>query len=291
MNSEEFRAEMHEYLDKAFDDILEYQQVVTDIFNEFHRICVKNEITYYTAYGSLLAVERDKSLIVPWDKDVDVLLPITQKELLHEALQRDISDNFFFTSNDIDKNYRLLMLRVGKKGYNLETFHLDVFYQVGAPDSKIEQEKMRGQIKKLLRQHELKTAFKNQKIIVPLDGRPHVYISAIIYKVISLFYPVESNFKKICNAYPFHSSNYCITIGVGAEIFPKSIFEPRRLTSVQNVRCFVPHEVEQFLALRYGDFKSYLPISARFDEFYCGYRDAVESVKKQRVAASRDFIL
>lgn len=291
MNSEEFRAEMHEYIDKAFDEILEYQQVITEIFNEFHRICIKNDITYYTAYGSLLAVERDASLIVPWDKDVDVLLPITQKELLHEALQRDLSDDFFFTSNDIDKDYRLLMLRVGKKGYDLETFHLDVYYQVGAPDSKMEQEKMKRKIKKLLRQHELKTSFKRQKIIVSLYGKPHIYISAIIYKIKSLFYPVESNLKKICNAYPFDSSNYYITIGDGAEIFPKSIFEPRHLAAVKNVECFVPDDVEQFLALRYGDYTSYLPISARFDEFYCGYKDATESVKQQRIAASRDFIL
>ena len=52
----------------------EIQQVSLDILKDIHEFCVKNGIKYTIAYGTLIGAIRHKGFI-PWDDDIDVLMP------------------------------------------------------------------------------------------------------------------------------------------------------------------------------------------------------------------------
>jgi lipopolysaccharide cholinephosphotransferase len=52
----------------------ELKVIELDILKMFHRFCAKNNIRYYLAFGTLLGAIRYKGFI-PWDDDVDVLVP------------------------------------------------------------------------------------------------------------------------------------------------------------------------------------------------------------------------
>ncbi len=45
-----------------------------DLLKRFHTFCMEHDITYFLAYGTLLGAIRYKGFI-PWDDDVDVLVP------------------------------------------------------------------------------------------------------------------------------------------------------------------------------------------------------------------------
>ena len=83
---------------------LAHQKAVLEILRAFHGICERNGINYHVTYGSLLGLIRDGGLI-PWDYDIDVFVPISQKGELHskqlsklmtdEKIPRDERDNMY----------------------------------------------------------------------------------------------------------------------------------------------------------------------------------------------------
>ena len=52
----------------------EVQMMSLDIAKDIHLFCLKNNITYYLAYGSLIGALRHNGFI-PWDDDMDLLMP------------------------------------------------------------------------------------------------------------------------------------------------------------------------------------------------------------------------
>lgn len=143
MKSNEFLEEVlqsdicPENFEKIYREFQGYQQMAIDTLNEFHRVCEKNEITYQLAFGSLLGAIRDGGQI-PWDYDVDVIIPYEEKGKLIEALKRELSDKYYFYCPEVNKKCRHLFIRITPVGYKTELLHLDVFYVIGMPDGEAE---------------------------------------------------------------------------------------------------------------------------------------------------------
>ena len=95
MNRDEFRREMHGYLDELYDKFNLHQDTLKETFKEIHRICEKNGIRYYLAWGSLLGYIRDGDEVLPWDYDFDINVPYEDVPKLIDALECDLSSEFY----------------------------------------------------------------------------------------------------------------------------------------------------------------------------------------------------
>lgn len=267
MKNNEFRQELHHYLDESYDQFVEYQNTVKELFSVFHTACIENNICYYSAFGTLLGIERDKGMI-PWDADIDVVVPITEAKNIVKILTEKLPQEYYLISNFIDRNYYLCETRLCKKGLNPDVFHVDIFYLIGAPDNVDEQKKFCRTIR---RTYYLR-ALRYQPITKGQTKRDYlVYYSK---KIIKLFLHIVPNFifNKRCNnllsKYNFECANYYTTWGDAAVIYPASCFESADLQNVDGQDCFIPNDPGTILEAIYHDYNSYLPISKRYEEFY-----------------------
>lgn len=108
------------------------------LLGEFSRFCDKHGLRYYLAYGSLLGAVRGGDLI-PWDDDVDVLMPRPDYEQFLELYEKNAQPSFFLLtpgSPDYPSSFTKLVssrtrfestqhLFPKEYGVNLDIFPLD----------------------------------------------------------------------------------------------------------------------------------------------------------------------
>lgn len=79
-----------------------------EILDEFHRVCTENGLRYSLAYGTLLGAVRHKGFI-PWDDDIDVLMPRDDYQILQEIWKRKATEKYIlqepYTSPDLVINF------------------------------------------------------------------------------------------------------------------------------------------------------------------------------------------
>ena len=71
----------------------ELKQLELDIMKQFDAYCEKHDLRYYLYAGTLIGAVRHKGFI-PWDDDIDVVMPRPDYEKLQLLLEKEpISPN------------------------------------------------------------------------------------------------------------------------------------------------------------------------------------------------------
>lgn len=281
MQREEFRNEIHQYIDQVYSDFQAVQDRISEMYSIVHEIFKKNSIHFYYGFGSLLGIVRDKGMI-PWDADIDILIPISDAKRSVEILQKELPEDYYVVSNFIDRDYYLCESRVCHKNHNPEVFHVDIFYLIGAPSDPDVLKRFDERVKRVFYYR----AIRNQPI-----SKGNTRRSRMVYYIKSMlkfFMHTEPNilYNKRCNdmlfKYDISKSEYCIVWAVGGEIFPTSIFEPPIIYEKDGFECYLPNNPDEFLRIRYSNYNEYLPVSNRFEEFYAGYKRLRETTRREQ---------
>lgn len=91
-------------------NVRDLQLVQFNILQEFKRVCNKNDIDFYLAYGSCLGAVRHSGFI-PWDDDIDVFIKYDDYIKLC-SLKNEFSSGFFLQTNATDPEYGLSIARL-----------------------------------------------------------------------------------------------------------------------------------------------------------------------------------
>ena len=97
--------------------VRDLQLEVLSIMDEIHRVCEKNNIKYALIAGSALGIVNYKGFI-PWDDDIDICILREDWELFIEALNKDLSDDFYFQCFENDNKFNAIMgptMKIRKK--------------------------------------------------------------------------------------------------------------------------------------------------------------------------------
>lgn len=264
LRESQFSSELSSELLSDYKQFISYQEIVLDLLNVFHTICLKTNIDYYLAYGSLLGAIRDKGQI-PWDYDVDVWVYQSDVENLIKALDTYLPSDYYYVTRFKCKSDRHYMMRIAPKNYSSEVLHVDVFWLFGAPNSSSDVSLMNslyarsrnlGMFKhcplhfltwKMSPVHSLKIVM--MKLLSSCV--PDRYIDNLHKKAIAL---ASSDFKYITDEY-----------GI---LFKKDFFAEKQLIQFPNgMSFFVPLGYESILSSLYGDYLKLPPLSQRINEF------------------------
>ena len=266
MNNQMFLNEIHEYIDVLYKKFEKYQSDVLDTLDEFDRICINNKLTYYVGFGSLLGLYRDGNLL-PWDYDIDVLVPITEKDRLIEVLKKDLNDKYYFYCPEVDSKCRHYCMRITKKGFDSSAVHMDVFFYIGAPDDIKSRERFRKRIKKANLMRKIKLVDINMESMGVNVFKYAGYLNRIrcIWKPLVL---LDIQVKRMCEKYPLSKAKYVTTMQAAADTYTIDVLgEPTRIT-VNGKQYNAPTDIISFLNQTYKNYKDYPQIESRFDEFY-----------------------
>ena len=91
------------------------QLIEIELLDEYVRICDKYDLTYYINYGTLLGAVRHKGFI-PWDDDLDVVMPCKDYEKFCQIADKEIDHNKFYFHDYKDPRYYDGLVRIRRKG-------------------------------------------------------------------------------------------------------------------------------------------------------------------------------
>lgn len=266
MDKKLFLEEIHTYIDNSYQEFEKYQQIVFNILEEFDRICQSNDITYWLAFGNLIGAVRDHSQL-PWDYDVDVLCPVDEREKLISVLNKQLGNKFSFAYKNNTPHYPSVCLRVYNKDFSWTALHVDVFFLIGAPSVEKEQNKLIRLAKKYRR-------IRNRKNCIFHFPGKQTFVGRLrdLYQKILYFYisnnQLDKKEEKMMFKYPINKSDFVMPYGgIKTFVYPKSYFETI-MCGVNESTFPIPKEYDYFLTPIYGNWKAYLPIKKRFEEFY-----------------------
>ncbi len=126
MNNKGYIQEKEDYILQENGDekitVRDLQLQVLEIMDEIHRVCEKNNIRYGLIAGSALGMVNYGGFI-PWDDDIDICVVKEDWDKFIDALNRDLSDDFYFQCFENDKKFNVIngpTMKIRKKGTYIE---------------------------------------------------------------------------------------------------------------------------------------------------------------------------
>ena len=262
--------------------IEEIKECGLEILKAVHDFCVKNNIKYLLAYGTLLGAVLHKGYI-PWDDDVDIIMP---REDYEKFIHSFGDENYgVYACNTNDKYFLPFAKAFDKKtvkiahiyipegfeiGFNIDIFPVDTFESLEAYQ-KIRKKEM-NLIKKLVFSIRL------------IEGNSPIQLLKKIYVA---FYSRRKKMNWLANEINEYNRKHNDlskpqTLFVQDELyqtyrdwtFPIDIFEDPVLLDFEKYQFFGPKNYDEVLTACYGDYMTPPPESDRESthEYVCYYK-------------------
>ena len=246
-----------------------------EILIEVDRVCRKNNIKYQIFAGTLLGAIRHKGFI-PWDDDIDILMPRDEYNKFLLACKTDLDSRFFLQNYDTDKNYFHAFVRVRRNGtYSPQLYtekfkmHHGVFIDVFPFDKvPLNARKAKKQFNTLVILRKLKDIRKNAYKSKNILKR---FLKFLRFIPISVF-PIRF-FNKLENkvAQKFNETNSPLSTMLVENI--KSVYKrcmlenkylyEQEFYSFEGLKFIGPENYKMILHNLYGDFLKFPPLEER----------------------------
>ena len=247
---------------QADDRLREFQLYQLDILKEFARVCDEHGLTWWLGYGTLLGAARHEGFI-PWDDDIDILMPSEDYLKFRDACEQSLGDAFYFQSHGAKPCNFISWQRIGVKNstslpYEYADIHgewgicIDVFptYPTAAPDQSdfSRRAKLVAWLDKLSAKH----LYRHQA------AQQEGFVRKLYYRAMGAM-PDAIN-KSLWNRalrkllIPFGANEYGYVGALGTEkVFPARLFDETVELPFEGMMLPAPAGYEEYLSLCYGD--------------------------------------
>ncbi len=235
------------------------QKTELNILKDFHDFCLANNLRYYLIGGALLGVARYNGFI-PWDDDIDVVMPREDYERLKAIWKNKENGKYFLQNSQTDSKFSRCIMKLRKNGTILEEagtvnvkmnkgIYIDIFpfdYISDKSDKKVI--KRAKKIRKLMSLRAIKSGYK---------GR-HMFIKTMI-RVLLFWLPTSWIDKKIdylCTLENNKSRNYAVLYLHNYDYFHQvhsiDVFGEGVLGKFEGDEFYCPQKTDEFLSKVFG---------------------------------------
>lgn len=131
------------------DEFTKVKNVELEILEQFMKICDVLQLRWYAGYGTVLGAVRHKGFI-PWDDDVDVVMPRKDYEIFCEKAKELLPENMFLQTMETEEEYYQPFAKLRRSDttfWEIGTQHdhinhgiyMDIFPLDGYPTKKIDE--------------------------------------------------------------------------------------------------------------------------------------------------------
>lgn len=235
----------------------------------FHEFCVNNNLTYYLCGGSMLGAARHQGFI-PWDDDIDVMMPREDIKKLEELLN-NTSGKYVLESPTTDakdylysfsKLYDTTTILVENTKHKIKRgIYLDIFPLDGMGNTWEDAEKHMTKIRKTFNLLLCKTTGIRK-------GRKW-YKNAAVFLFRAIPLNEKKLLRKLVSLCEERSWNDCELSGnpVGAyamkEIMPKSVYGTPTLYKFEDIEVYGVENYDEYLTRIYGEWQKLPPEEKR----------------------------
>lgn len=251
--------------------IAEAQDIAFNLFLAFKDICDKNGLCYYLSGGTLLGAVRHKGFI-PWDDDMDVMMPRPDYERLL-SLNLELPETLQLFSCETDSQYNYPFAKLCDMRYKVHFGHhleersigmyIDIFPIEGLPDGKFGKKfyfKWMSLLN-IMRNAALRSAF--------LPDEKFIFIKKLMLpyarKRGANHYAQKMNSfaKKFPLGKTNHSGVTMITHYGSREWMRREVFEQGEPLLFRDQLCSAPKGWDEYLRNLYGDYMQLPPEDKR----------------------------
>ncbi len=244
-------------------NLRDLQLYMLDILKELDRICRKNNIQYYLAYGSCIGAVRHHGFI-PWDDDIDIQMKMEDYLKFMEICKTELDEKYYLNNHFHDAKSYIFWSQFGVKNstsINRSMSHVhkpwgicvDIFPLFPySRDPEIQKRLQRNfRIMRILSlKHYHVGTMRNTKGIEKLKKMVHCIIPDRMNCALFRYY-----FKKLCRAEGL--GEQCLTdyLDVSPQDYmEKAWFEDTVELDYENLKMPCPVNYDAYLTLIFGDY-------------------------------------
>ena len=267
------------------------KKVELEILKEFVGVCDKLNLRWYAGYGTVLGAIRHGGFI-PWDDDIDVLMPRKDYEIFCEKAQELLPEHYFLQTLKTEENYYQPFAKVRRSNTTFweegtandqinHGIYIDVFPLDGYPTNCIQETMFK--IKRIVYDNFLY----QEGNIKELQGYRKVL--AFVYRILNgkldkkeAALKKEKLVSKI--AYDDGILVSCMVEDTPkAEAVTKDVYGIGKLVEFEDTMIVVPEKCEIYLERLYGDYMQFPPEEKRVPIHTCIIIDAEKSYLEYHV--------
>lgn len=258
------------------------------MYKDFASLCKSHQITFMLGGGSCLGAVRHQGFI-PWDDDLDIMMPRKDYENLIEILDRgELGENYEINYPSKNKDCKNTFLKIYRKGtldnelFNENTpfpkgIFLDIFPMDSAPSSKWIR-KIKGIFSdglQFISTCVLYAQYPSEKyrnfVSADMESKKRFQIRMMVGNICKIIpHRLWVYWFDKLNS-PEKETGYT-TIPTGrkhyfGETQPTSVFLPVRYTEFEGMDCPIPGKAETYLTALYGNYMQLPPEDKRERHF------------------------
>ena len=256
------------------------KKIELDLLKCFSEICDLYGFKWYLGGGTLLGAVRHKGMI-PWDDDIDVMMPRESYERFLKArneierpeyirIDTYIDGNCFYPFIKLSDNRTILYEKNNRKDFP-SSVNIDIFPIDGVPDDI-------DRFKKLCRKFDilrrlLLTCIYNEEVSGNNKKRRIKVLLNPIFKLIGP-YKISKWIDSMAKRYDFYSGKYvaCLVWGYGdKELVSRESFEKQMEMEFEGRKYPVPQNYDEYLTNHYGHYMELPPMEQRIDHDFTAF--------------------